>query len=59
MQQPGHTFNEGRRIFRKIVGPQSVSDYDGLMEHEAANFVQRLSGFSGDPLSIIQEHVSR
>jgi hypothetical protein len=45
-----------RKIFRKAIGPQSVSDFDNLLEQDAAGFVQRLSGFSGDPLPIIQEY---
>lgn len=57
--QPSHRgFIEMRKIFRKAIGPQSVSDFDRLIEQEAASFVQRLSGFSGDPLPIIQEYAS-
>jgi hypothetical protein len=55
--QPSHRgFNEMRKIFRKAIGPQSVSDFDSLIEQEAASFVQCLSGFSGDPLPIIQKY---
>jgi hypothetical protein len=51
--QPGHDFNEMRKIFRKVVGPQSINDYNRLIEGESENLVHRLKGFSGDPRSVV------
>jgi cytochrome P450 len=48
MRQPGKDFNEQRKVFRRAVGPQAVSQYDALMEHEAARLVSSLSGYAGD-----------
>jgi cytochrome P450 len=50
---PGHNFTEQRKIFRKVLGPQVVKDYDQLIEREGENFVNRLQGFSGDPTEIV------
>lgn len=56
--QPGHAHNENRKIFRKVIGAQSVTQYDYLIEQEATGYVQRMAGFSGDPLEITQECVA-
>ncbi|PVF95229.1 cytochrome P450 [Serendipita vermifera] len=55
--QPGHDFYEMRKIFRKVIGPQSVNDYNRLIESEAENFVRGLKGFSGDPTSAVIQAV--
>lgn len=47
-RQPGKDFNEQRKVFRKAIGPQSVSQFDTIMEHEAEGLVSTLSGFAGD-----------
>ncbi|PVF95231.1 cytochrome P450 [Serendipita vermifera] len=51
--QPGPDFNELRKIIRRVLGPQSVDDYDPLMEQEAETLVARLKDFSGDPTDMI------
>jgi hypothetical protein len=57
LQMPlGHNFNEIHKLFKRFIGPQSVLEYDRLIEQEASNFVQRISGFTGDPLEMIQEY---
>lgn len=48
-RQPGKDFNGQRKVFRKAVGPQSLSRYDSLVIGEAETLVKNLSGFSGDP----------
>jgi hypothetical protein len=53
--QPGHDFNEMRKIFRKVIGPQSINDYNRLIEGESESLVHRLKGFSGDPRSTVAQ----
>jgi cytochrome P450 len=53
--QPGPDFNELRKIIRRVLGPQSVDDYDPLMEQEADALVARLRDFSGDPTNMVFE----
>lgn len=48
MRQPGKDFNEQRKLFRKAVGPQTVPQFDTLMELEADRLVSSLSGYAGD-----------
>lgn len=52
---PGEAFSETRKIFRKAIGPQSVSDFDPLIEHQAEDFLSRLKDHSGDPHPLIVE----
>jgi hypothetical protein len=56
---PGPVHNELRKIFRRVIGAQSVKQYDYLIEQEAASYIQRIAGFSGDPHEITQEYVLR
>ncbi|CAG8726146.1 5594_t:CDS:2, partial [Acaulospora colombiana] len=42
--QPGHDWMERRKIFKKVLGPQAISDYDQLIEREAESFVDKLKG---------------
>ncbi|PVF95234.1 cytochrome P450 [Serendipita vermifera] len=51
--QPGQTFNEQRKIFRKVMGPQAISDFDQLIESEAETLTNKLKGFSGDPTDLV------
>jgi cytochrome P450 len=51
--QPGHNLTEQRKIFRKVLGPQVVKDYDQLIERQAEGFVNRMEGFSGDPTELV------
>jgi cytochrome P450 len=53
--QPDHHWGEQRKIFRKVLGPHVVKDYDQLIEREAENFLTRLKGFSGDPGNLVHE----
>ena len=46
-RQPGKDFNEQRKVFRRAIGPQTISQYDTLMECEADNLVSSLSGYAG------------
>lgn len=55
--QPGPRFNEQRKVFRKVLGPQVVSSYDGIIEQNIPQLLTALSGYSGDPYLIIQESV--
>lgn len=55
--QPGHDWMERRKIFKKVLGPQAISDYDQLIEREAENFVSKLNGFSGDPSEIVLQSI--
>jgi cytochrome P450 len=47
-RQPGKDFNEQRKVFRRAIGPQTVSQYDALMEREAERLVSSLSGYAGE-----------
>ena len=49
MSQPNAEFNEQRKIFRKVIGPQAVSTFDYLLEEQAVGLVESLGGQSGDP----------
>lgn len=55
MAQPGHAVNEMRKILRKEIGSQAVVQYDYIVQQEAENLVQALSGFSGNILDHIEE----
>lgn len=59
LAQPGPLFNGQRKVFRKALGPQTVPSYDGLIEQNIGPFLQALSGYSGDPHSVIVKYVSR
>lgn len=48
MRQPGKDFNEQRKLFRKAVGAQTVSQFDAILEQEAECLVSALSGLSGE-----------
>lgn len=50
----GEAFNENRKVFKQVLGPQSVSQYDTLIEQEAEAFQKRFSGHSGDPFPITE-----
>jgi hypothetical protein len=49
---PGTAVTEERKVFRRFLGPQAIGDHDQLVERAAEDFVNRLKGFSGDPLPI-------
>ncbi|CAG8585722.1 14517_t:CDS:2, partial [Acaulospora colombiana] len=44
MRQPGKEFNEQRKVFRKAIGPQVISQYDLLTEREVDRTVSSLIG---------------
>ncbi|KAG8809852.1 hypothetical protein FRC19_004942 [Serendipita sp. 401] len=50
-------FYETRKIFRKVLGPQAVPDYDHLIDLAAESFIQNLKGFEGDPDTIVKHAV--
>jgi hypothetical protein len=52
--QPTLEFYEQRKVFRKVIGPNSVGDYDQLIEKEAEGLVRGLASFTGDPLQHIE-----
>jgi hypothetical protein len=54
LRQPGKEFNEQRKVFRKGIGAQSVSQYDGFVNSEAEQLVKKFSTFSGDPMPAIE-----
>ncbi|KAG8815026.1 hypothetical protein FRC19_001322, partial [Serendipita sp. 401] len=53
--QPTASFYEQRKVFRKVMGPHVVSQFDLLIEEEAKNLVKRAENFSGDPHDIIHD----
>jgi hypothetical protein len=55
--QPSPEFYEQRKVFRKVVGPNAVADYDEVMEKAAGSLVQGLSSFTGNPLPRFYEYV--
>ncbi|KAG8810764.1 hypothetical protein FS842_003152 [Serendipita sp. 407] len=52
-----NAFYETRKIFRKVLGPQAVPDYDHLIDLAAESFIQNLKGFEGDPDTIVKHAV--
>jgi hypothetical protein len=54
LSQPDKEFNEQRKVFRKMVGPQALTNYDSLVMSEAKGLLDDLSGFSGDPIDKIE-----
>ncbi|KIM33242.1 hypothetical protein M408DRAFT_151524 [Serendipita vermifera MAFF 305830] len=48
-QDLGDSHNEMRKVFRKVIGPRTVSDFDPLIEGEAETLQGNLFSFSGDP----------
>jgi len=55
--QPSHDFYEMRKVFRKVIGPNNVSDYDHFIEKESGELVRGLAGFTGNPLPRLYEYV--
>ena len=55
LAQPGPLFNGQRKVFRKVLGPQAVPSYDGLVEQNISGFLAELSKYSGNPYPIIVE----
>ncbi|KAG8797738.1 hypothetical protein FRC17_007658, partial [Serendipita sp. 399] len=53
--QPTPSFYEQRKVFRKVMGPHVISDFDLLIEEEAKNLVNSAKGFSGDPHDILHD----
>jgi hypothetical protein len=53
MIAPGEAHNEMRKIFRKVLGPRTVMEFDTVLEEGGDGFRKALSGFSGDPEKII------
>jgi hypothetical protein len=51
----GEAHNEMRKVFRKVIGPRSVADFDSLTEGEAEILQKNLSSVSGDPEQTIME----
>jgi len=46
---PGPFHSECRTIFRKAIGPQEASVYDGLIQQEYCSLLDTLRDFQGDP----------
>ena len=55
--QPGHSFYEMRKVFRKVLGPNNAGDYDRLIERESQRLVENLASFTGNPVNPLQECV--
>jgi cytochrome P450 len=53
LSPPEYDWMERRKIFKKVLGPQAISEYDQLIEREAENFVNKLKVFSGDPTELV------
>ncbi|KAG8848706.1 hypothetical protein FRB91_010549 [Serendipita sp. 411] len=53
--QPTPSFYEQRKVFRKVMGPHVISQFDLLIEEEAKNLIKRAENFSGDPHDILHE----
>lgn len=51
----GEAHNEMRMVFRKVIGPRSVADFDSLTESEAEVLQKKLSSVSGNPEQTIME----
>jgi hypothetical protein len=58
MAQPGPNFNEQRRVFRQVLGPHVVGQYDALIQRHLDSFCGALSGVSGNPFPVIVECVA-
>ncbi len=54
-QDLGESHNEVRKVFRKVIGPRSVSDFDSLTEAEAGALQNNLRGISGNPEQMVME----
>lgn len=52
--QPSPPFYEMRKVFRKVLGPNAIGDYDRLIEGASQELVKDLASFSGDPLPLLQ-----
>ncbi|KAG8833049.1 hypothetical protein FRC17_000115 [Serendipita sp. 399] len=50
-------FYETRKIFRKVLGPNVMVDYDHLIDLAADSLIQNLKDFSGDPEQIVKDAV--
>ncbi|KIM31146.1 hypothetical protein M408DRAFT_327438 [Serendipita vermifera MAFF 305830] len=57
--QPSHPFYEMRKVFRKVLGPNAVGDYDRLIEGASQELVKDLASFSGDPLALLQDSIGK
>jgi hypothetical protein len=55
--QPSPEFYEQRKVFRKVVGPNAVADYDRAIEKAAGSLIHELSSFTGNPLPRFYEYV--
>jgi cytochrome P450 len=53
LAQPGPTHTAQRKIMRKAMGTQVVSNYDGVLYQEVEKLLEALTGFSGDPRPLI------
>jgi hypothetical protein len=54
VRQPDKGFNEQRKVLRKAVGSQALTNYDSLVVGEAKKLLDGLSGFSGDPIAKLE-----
>lgn len=58
MQQDiGESHTEVRKVFRKVIGPQTVSDFDSLTEEEAETLQKNISLVVGDPEPALMKYV--
>jgi hypothetical protein len=53
--QPGPDHTEQRKIIKKAIGLQVVSDYDHIIYKEAGRLLERLSNFGGDPHPLLAQ----
>ena len=57
--QPSPGFYEQRKVFRKVIGPKAVQDYDQVIQKEAESLIRSLASFTGNPLQCFYRNVSR
>ncbi|CCA71481.1 hypothetical protein PIIN_05418 [Serendipita indica DSM 11827] len=55
--QPDKDFTEQRRLFQKAIGPRVVHEYDSFVQQGCSELLQRLDGFSGEPLKALVKTV--
>lgn len=57
LMQPTRDYAEQRRLFQKAIGSHAVQEYDSFLRQGCSELLQRLDGFSGEPLSILIQTV--
>ena len=56
-RQPGHRLSEQRKMLRRGIGQQRVGSHNGKIERNTTKLMLELSGFEGNPHSLISKSV--